>query len=256
MNQFECSDGISIAWREISAGRPSDREAVPVILHHGFAVNADVNWRAPGILDALSNAGHRVIVLDARGHGASDKPHDSSFYGEARMSQDVSELIEHLSIAAYDLVGYSMGAVVALIHASQNERIRRLVVGGVGEGIIECGGVDRREVDNNSLVAALLIDDAKSLPPATAAFRMVADAIGADREALAAQARVVHASPIRLDQIHVPTLLIAGDRDPLAKNPERLVDAIPDARLVILPGDHGGVVAVPEFAAEIVAFLG
>jgi pimeloyl-ACP methyl ester carboxylesterase len=51
-----------------------------------------------------------------------------------------------------DLVGYSMGAIVSLIYASGGERVRRLVVGGVGAGVIECGGVDRRAVSNESIL--------------------------------------------------------------------------------------------------------
>jgi pimeloyl-ACP methyl ester carboxylesterase len=53
----------------------------------------------------------------------------------------------------------------------------------------------------------------------------------------------------------VPTLVLAGDADPLAVRPEVLVEAMPDARLKILSGDHVGAIADPRFARSIVDFL-
>jgi len=252
MFRFTTSDGLSIACHEW-AGGPAQP---PVLLHHGFAASGPINWKAPGIVDALVAAGRRVIAIDARGHGASDKPHDPAFYGEARMARDVSELIDHLGVAAIDLAGYSMGAIVGLICASQEPRVRRLVVGGVGEGVVATGGVDTRHVPNAAIVQALLSDDVSMIEhPAAAPFRLFADAIGADRKALAAQASVVHAQPIPLDRITAPTLVVAGDDDPLAVHPERLAAAIPGARSLLVGGDHRTAVAAPAFAQAIVAFL-
>lgn len=252
MPRFTSADGLSIAyqvWGEDDA-RP------PVVLHHGFGASGVINWTAPGIVDALVGAGRKVVTIDARGHGASDKPHDPAFYGEARMAADVSALIDHLGVPAIDLAGYSMGAIVSLICASQEPRVRRLVTGGVGEGVVETGGVDTRHVPNAALVEALLADDPSTIQhPAAIPFRQFADAIGADRKALAAQASVVHAQPIPLDRITAPTLITAGDDDPLAVRPERLAAAIPGAKSLLVKGDHRAAVADPAFAAAIVAFF-
>ena len=103
---------------------------------------------------------------------------------------------------------------------------------------------------------ALLVEDVSAIEhPAAAPFRLFADAIGADRKALAAQASVVHATPIPLDRITAPTLVIAGDDDPLAVHPERLAAAIPGARSLLVGGDHRLAVAAPAFAQAIVEFL-
>jgi len=252
MFRFATSDGLSIACHEWGdeAARP------PVVLHHGFSASGPINWKAPGIVDALVAAGRRVIAVDARGHGASDKPHDPAFYGEARMARDVVELIDHLGVPAIDLAGYSMGAIVGLICASQEPRVRRLVVGGVGEGVVATGGVDTRHVPSSAIVQALLTDDVSMIGhPGAVPFRLFADAIGADRKALAAQASVVHAQPIPLDRIKAPTLVIAGDDDPLAVHPERLAAAIPGATSLLVGGDHRSAVATPAFARAIVEFL-
>lgn len=253
MPSFKTSDGLTLVfhvWGE-SEMRP------PVLLHHGFSATGPLNWKAPGIVDALVAAGRKVVAIDARGHGQSDKPHDPIFYGEARMAEDLRELIDQLGVPSVDLAGYSMGAIVSLIAASQEPRIRRLVTGGVGEGVVATGGVDTRFVPNMEIVAALLAQDPSTIRhPGAAQFRHFADAIGADRRALAAQAGVVHARPIALDRITAPTLITAGDNDPLAVHPERLAAVIPDATSLLVKGDHRAAVADPAFAAALVAFLG
>ncbi len=113
MERFESWDGIEIAYQEW--GTPA--ESPPVLLHHGFVANANANWVATGVVDALLAAGHRVIAPDARGHGASEKPHDPGRYGEQRMARDLAALLEVVGESEIDLVGYSMGAVVALLFA-------------------------------------------------------------------------------------------------------------------------------------------
>ena len=260
MHSFKSSDGLTIVYERW--GEDHGDGLVPVVLHHGFVANAQANWVAPGVVDALVGAGREVVAPDARGHGASEKPHDPSRYGELRMAQDLAELIEEIGAPAVDLVGYSMGAVAVLLYASGEARaeapgrVRRLVIGGVGSGVVECGGVDRRAVSNEAIIGALQAEDLSALSdPAAAAFRRLADALGNDREALIAQARSIHRGEIPLDRITAATLLLAGDQDPLAVRPEVLVRAIPDASLKILTGDHMQAVGDPAFASSIVEFL-
>jgi hypothetical protein len=88
-----------------------------------------------------------------------------------------------------------------------------------------------------------------------AGFRALAHMIGADCAALAAQAQVVHAEPIALADITAATLVIAGADDALADRPHILTDAIVDARLILIAGDHLQVPGDPRFAAEIIGFL-
>jgi pimeloyl-ACP methyl ester carboxylesterase len=252
MRSFTTWDGIAIAYQEWG----EQASLPPVVLHHGFVADARANWVLPGVVSALVAAGRHVVAPDARGHGRSEKPHDPDFYGEQRMARDLAALLEVIGAVQVDLVGYSMGAVVALIFASNDERVRRLVVGGVGSGIIECGGVDRRAVSNESVIEALSAADPATLGESGAtAFRALADALGADRMALVAQARSVFRGQIALDRISAPTLVLAGEADPLAVRPQLLADAIPDARLQIVSGDHVGAIADARFTRSIVDFL-
>jgi pimeloyl-ACP methyl ester carboxylesterase len=252
MKTFKTWDDIEIAYQEWGGERTG---STPVVLHHGFVADANANWVAPGVLDALLAAGHRVIAPDARGHGASEKPHDPDRYGEHRMARDLEVLVDVIEAPEIDLVGYSMGAIVSLIYASGGERVRRLVVGGVGSGVIECGGVDRRAVPNESIIEALTAEDISALDAPAAAFRRLADGLGADRQALVAQASSIFRGDIALDHISAPTLVLAGDADPLAVRPEVLAEAIPVATLRIVSGDHMQAVADPSFTSSIVDFL-
>ncbi|MBZ9639094.1 alpha/beta fold hydrolase [Streptomyces sp. PSKA30] len=155
MAVFHASDGTEIAYEVWER----DSESPLVLLHHGFSASRETNWEAPGIVAALTGAGRCVAALGARGHGASGKPHDPAAYGEARMSRDVSALLDHLGKEEVDLVGYSMGAVVALLTAVRDRRVRRLVVGGIGAGVVECGGLDSRVIQGPALQHALRTDD-------------------------------------------------------------------------------------------------
>ncbi|MEU9579365.1 alpha/beta fold hydrolase [Streptomyces chilikensis] len=252
MPYFKTSDDVEIHYRLWE----QDSRQPLILLHHGFIADADVDWISPGIVQVLAETGRRVLALDARGHGRSGKPHDPARYGEARMAEDLRELMDLLDEEAYDLVGYSMGAVVSLLTAARDTRIRRLVIGGVGAAVVELGGVDSRVVGGPALVDALTAEDPSTVTdPSAADFRAFADAVGADRLALAAHARAIHQEPIPLTEITAPTLLLAGEDDPLATRPEVLAGALPAATLRTVPGDHSGAVGAPAFVTELAAFL-
>jgi pimeloyl-ACP methyl ester carboxylesterase len=252
IKRFRTWDEIEIAYEEWGSRDSSP----PVVLHHGFVVDANANWVRTGVVDALLSAGRWVVAPDARGHGRSEKPHDPAVYGEQRMARDLAALLDLIGAAQVDLVGYSMGAIVALLLSSDDQRVRRLVVGGVGAGVIECGGVDRRAVSNESIIDALGVEDAAALEDSGAkVFRMLADAVGADRKALAAQAASRYQGGIALERISAPTLVLAGDSDPFAARPAMLAAAIPNATLILLSGDHAGAIGDPRLAQSIVDFL-
>ena len=79
-------------WGEVQTG-----ELPPVVLHHGFVADANANFLATGVIDALTTAGRRVIAPDARGHGRSERPHDPDRYGEDRMARDLAVLLDTIA---------------------------------------------------------------------------------------------------------------------------------------------------------------
>src|SRR5882724_12332867 len=95
---FTTSDGIKIHYMQLG------RAGSYVILIHGYTGSAEGNWFRNGIAELLA-ANHRVVALDCRNHGRSDKPVPN---GPGR-AEDVIELMDHLKIQRAHIHGYSMG---------------------------------------------------------------------------------------------------------------------------------------------------
>ena len=240
---FPSFDGVELAYTEEGAGDP-------VVLLHGFAADSEVNWGRSGVPEALVAAGRRVVRLDARGHGRSDKPHDVAAYASGAMATDLDRLIEHLG-AEVDVVGYSMGAIVALIAAGRDAPIRSVVAGGIGDATVQ-----RLGRTSEAIAEAMEADDPAAIGDASArAFRTFADLTKADRVALAAVQRAGFVDQLDLDAVEIPVLVIVGDRDTLAGSAEALAARLPDARALTIPGDHINAVVDPAFAAATVEFL-
>lgn len=231
-------------------------EGPVVLLLHGFASTATLNWVRPGIVDALVRAGFTAVAYDARGHGRSGKPHDAAAYADNAMVRDAVGIIDHLGLDEVAVVGYSMGAQVAAWLVPTEPRVRRAVLGGIGSRLLAPRPSERR-YPAEEIARALETDDPGAVEDATPrAFRAFADATKADRVALAAlqRARVITGHP-SLEAIDVPVLVVVGDRDTLVGDAEVVARALPDGRLVVVPGDHLSAVISPEFADAVVAFL-
>jgi pimeloyl-ACP methyl ester carboxylesterase len=245
MDHFNSFDELDLAYLDIGHGEP-------VVLLHGFAADHFSNWVATGVVDDLVRSGRRVLAPDARGHGASAKPHDPVAYANDAMTRDVQSLLDHVAIDDVDVVGYSMGAIVAGRLAPREARVRSLVLGGVGG---EWGG-EQRPLGTVPIAEALEIDDPSTIEsPIAAAFRRFADSTGANRLALAAIHRSREGETTNVAAITVPTLVLVGDADQLAGSPEDLADRIPGATFRTLRGNHLSAVRDPEFSRSIVAFV-
>jgi len=245
-------DGMPFSY--LDAG---EKDGAPTLLIHGFASSALVNWVHPGWLQSLTQAGRRVVAIDNRGHGASAKPHDAAAYHPALMAGDAAALLDHLEIARADVMGYSMGArITAFLALEHSERVRSLVWGGLGIGLVHGVG------DWDPIAAALL---APSLDDVThergRMFRAFADKTGSDRKALAAciSSNRVLVSEAALARILQPVLIAVGTKDDIAGSPHDLADLLPDARAVDIPnrdhmlavGDRVFKAAVSDFYREI-----
>lgn len=224
----------------------------PVLLVHGFASEYQLNWVGTRWQETLVNAGYRVVGLDCRGHGSSDKPHDPAAYTLATMSADVRRLLDELHIAAARYIGYSMGARIGLQAVIDfPDRILRAVLGGLDVG----GAVAEAE----SIARALRGSQPDS--PSALSFQRFALARPInDLEALAACMVGLGHSPrferARLAAIQTPILLAVGERDEVARNAAELADRIPTARLVLIPGrDHMGAVPARQFKDAALDFL-
>ena len=104
-------------------------EGPPLVLQHGFSESV-VDWYETGYVKALK-PDYRLILIDARGHGDSDKPHDPEAYLLNRRVGDVTAVLDALDIATAVYWGYSMGGWIGFGMANYaKERVRALVIGG------------------------------------------------------------------------------------------------------------------------------
>jgi len=225
-------DGLKLAF--FDEGDPS---GPPVLLIHGFASSASVNWVHPGWLKTLGDAGYRVIAIDNRGHGASDKPRDAEAYRPWFMAGDAIALLDHLGIPEANLMGYSMGARISVFAAlAHPHRVRSLVLGGLGIGMTD--GVGDWDPIADALLAPSLADVTHQRGQM---FRAFAEQTKSDREALAACIKGSRDLVARADmgKIDAPTLIGVGTKDDIAGSPQELAALMPDAEALDIPGrDH------------------
>ena len=242
------ADGFTLAYQTFGEGKP-------VLCIHGFASSAKVNWIDTGWVETLTAAGYCAIVLDNRGHGASEKPHDPEAYYPSDMARDAVALLDHLQIKRAAVLGYSMGARIAAFMACEHEdRIACAIFGGMGMNLIN--GLS----DGNDIIAGLRAPSLDGLTHPTARqFRIFADHTMSDREALAACMETSRQPMARADvrRIGVPVLVAVGEADEMAGSPEPLAALIPEAEAFVIPKrDHMRATGDKAFKAAALAFLG
>ena len=249
------SDGVHIAYDDISPPTRVDGGGAErtILLVHGFASNRNEGWKRTGWYAAFERRGMRVIALDQRGHGESGKLYEPQDYERERLAADVLSLMDHLGIERCDLFGYSMGTRTALEAAiAASDRFSHLILGGVGEKLLEPSPV----VAGEPMAEAMLADDPATIGDAMLrSFRQFADEQGEDRKALAAVTRVRNMpfNPDALAALPMPVLVVAGQGDTLAGDPQGLARVFPKGHAVSVPGcDHFG--AIPHALTKAAVF--
>jgi pimeloyl-ACP methyl ester carboxylesterase len=243
------SDGVRLAYY-----LEGPAEGPPAVLVHGFCSNFQVNWVGSRWMETLAKAGRRVIGLDLRGHGRSEKPHDPAAYGK-NLVQDVVRLLDHLGLPEADYVGYSMGSQIGvrLLIGPDRKRVRRAVLGGIGINVTESWrhgeAIARRfrgDESETSAAALLFYNFALAVP-------------GNDLEALACciSGRSEPVTEEQLRGITNPVLVAVGGADPIARSPRQLAGLIPTAEYFEVPGrDHTTAVPSRAIKDRALEFLG
>ena len=241
------SDGVEIAYEVEGEGKP-------VLLIHGFASSAQVNWRSTSWTRTLIAAGYQPITFDNRGHGASGKLYDPRAYSAPIMAEDGRRLLDHLKIDKAHIIGYSMGArIAAFLAIAHPDRIRSLVLAGLAANLIK--GIGGTQEIAEALEAPSLADVNS---PQARPFRVFAEQTKSDLKALAACIRSARQiiSPQELARITAPALIVAGELDDTAGPVEPLVKAIPGARGVTVPGrNHMSTVGDGRFKQAVLEFF-
>ena len=250
------SGGLSLAYDDIT---PADRASGTVLMVHGFATSRAENWRRLGWYGAFERKGYRVVAHDQRGHGESDKPHDTAAYGREALVGDIIGLMDHLQLERVDLMGYSMGARLSLQAALEHPaRIGNLIVGGIGGRMLK--PPESQPAPTMTMAEAMQAEDPAAITEKTLrGFRLFADQQGEDRLALAAFSQGRGGLALSGDDLALlrpPTLVVAGSRDEMAGDPQELADAIPGAKAVTLPAcDHFSAIPHALFKAAVFDFL-
>jgi pimeloyl-ACP methyl ester carboxylesterase len=242
------SDGTDIAYDCMGEGPP-------IVLIHGFGANRVITWGNTGWYQTLTRAGHKVIAIDCRGHGESEKPHNRADYNEGRMTTDVIAVLAALEIPEADLMGYSMGAQLAIrfMHDAPG-RVRRAVLGGLGENYFRPS-----EALNETIADGLLAKNpAKITDPVAREFRQFCEKAGDDLVAMAAcilRPRRIF-TPEELHALPQHVLVVCGEDDTMVGSPEALVRAFQDAKLLRIPKrNHHSTVGDRAYKDAVVAFL-
>lgn len=242
---------VRIAFLDEGTGR---EKPYPVVLIHGFASHADMNWVATGWVRELTAAGYRVVAPDNRGHGKSEKLYDPAAYGSAIMAGDVCRLMDHLGIGKAHVIGYSMGArIAARLAIAHPTRVMSVVFGGLGINMVRgMGGTDAIA----EALAAPTLDAVES--PLGRTFRAFAEQTGSDLAALAACIRSAR-DPVpakEVSRIACPVLVAAGTRDAVSGSAHDLAALIPGAEALDIAGrEHMKAVGDRKFKAAVLKFL-
>ena len=229
-------------------------EGPPVLLIHGFASNARVNWWDTGWVKTLNESGYQAITFDNRGHGMSTKLYDQAAYPAPEMAEDARRLLDHLGIPQVLVMGYSMGArIAAFLTINHPERVRAVVFAGLAENMIKGFG------GSEAIAEALEAPSLETVTdPGARVFRLFAEQTKSDLKALAACMRSERQriTPAELALITAPVLVVAGELDEIAGAVEPLVEAIPGARGVVLPRrNHMNAVGDRQHKEAIIKFF-
>lgn len=225
------ADGLRIAtyqWGE--------DDAPTVLCVHGFASSCRDNWVSTGWVRDLTRAGFRVLGVDQRGHGASDKPHEASAYGMNAFVDDLVTVLDTYLLDSVLYAGYSLGARVGWQLAVQvPDHVERAVLGGIPDG----RPLARLQIEQARAYAdhGIPVEDTVTQNYVTLTERVA----GNDLRALIALAEGMRLGDADPDVAHPPTqqmLFATGSDDAILERSKLLADATPNGTFVELPDRH------------------
>ncbi len=255
------SDGVRIRYIDIGP-----RGGEPVVLVHGFTQRIETCWGKTGLIDALDDE-YRVIALDLRGHGKSDKPHDTEAYGN-EMVADIVRLLDHVDIRKTHIVGYSMGGrIVAKLVADHPERVKSAMPSGTS---MEPGSEDDKALGER---LAKSLEESGSIRPVLERFTADGSMTEQQIEQIVAMVRETNDTKAlaavlgsideflpdraKLEANPVPCLSIIGEHDPNLPITKRTAQYMANLDIHVIKGaNHLTAFRDPSFVAAIKTFIG
>ncbi len=253
------ANGVRLHYVEAGQG-------TPVILVHGLAFNHATEWKLPRVFQKLSKR-YRVIALDNRGHGKSDKPYDPSQYG-LELVEDVVRLMDHLGIAKAHVVGYSLGGFITLKLALTHPE-RLLSAAPCGAGWTANPAEELKllyslsdDLEQGRGITALLkwlqAPEKPLLAPILWFGNFVTCSFN-DMKALSCLLRNVAALVATENEVRgnvIPCLTIVGGYDHMKVLAEQMAGVMPNLDLLVIPGcDHHTTLMSRKTVPALTAFL-
>ncbi len=241
------NDGLRIHYEDTGSGEP-------LVLYHGLTGSGE-RWRDTGYVAGLADE-YRLILIDARGHGKSDKPREPEAYGRRRQATDVVAVLDDLGIDRAHYFGYSLGGWIGLGLAKYApERVHSLIIGGAqpyGQSMelyrqALAGGIEGWAAVVEKMLGSPLSREAKEWLLGNDVRALLAS-VADDRPDI---------SEILSTMTTMPSLLYTGEADPLRPLVERWASELPDARFFSLPGVNHiqGAVRSDLVLPQVVEFL-
>lgn len=230
---IEAGEGVGLAtytW--------GDPDAPVVLLVHGFASSTRDNWVLTGWVSMLQHAGYRVLGIDQRGHGASEKPRQPSAYTMRTLAADIEQVLDTYLVDEAVYVGYSLGARVGWdVLRDLGDRVQRAVLGGIPDG---------RPLERLDVVEAraYIAERTPVSDPSTRDYIALTERVsGNDLEVMLAlalgmrgEARTIDPDPATAPA--QPLLFATGSDDPIIEGSRRLAAAAPHGAFIEVPGRH------------------
>ena len=211
-------------------------DAEPVLCVHGFASSCRDNWVETGWVRMLTSARYRVIGVDQRGHGASDKPQDARAYSMSAFVGDLIAVLDTYLVDAVRYVGYSLGARVGWqLAVDAPEHVGRAVLGGIPDG----RPLGRLRIEQARAYAeeGIPVED-----PVTQNYVRLAERVHTnDLRALIALAEGMRFGDADPDPQRPPTqpvLFATGSEDAILERSRTLAATAPAGAFVEIPGRH------------------
>lgn len=218
----------------------------PILLIHGFTGTSS-DWKNKPLADSLLKTGFKLIIVDLRGNGLSDKPNVPDAYDHNAEARDLKGLMHFLGYRQYDAIGYSRGSIILASLLVLDKKCKRAVLGGMGADFTDPQWPRRIGFYN-----ALMNDTIQGYE----GFRKYIAGKGLDPLILACQQKEQPStSKEKLAKLKQKVLVICGNEDTDNGKGSDLQKLIPHSTFVEIKGNHNTSAYTPEFAEKIIDFL-
>ncbi|MUH36408.1 alpha/beta fold hydrolase [Zobellia amurskyensis] len=236
---FNSFDDTKIAYTDQGKGDV-------VLLIHGF-INTKESWEDASLKAELLAEGFRVVALDLRGNGESDKPQTEEAYSFDAEVMDIMFLMQHLRLKKYMAVGYSRGSIVLSKLLLKDKRVKKAVLGGMGIDFTNYRWP--RKLKFMQAFNGKVTDETKEAVE-------YAKSVHADFRSLYLQQRFQpYTKKSHLAYVQAKVLVVAGNEDLDNGSPEKLHEAIPKSEFVLVDGNHNETYKTKAFSEAVVSFL-